>query len=273
MQLLIGSMFNFFCFTNNKFMRNPRYFSDMAVEFCKARRTYQDGTVKFYEVRVDEKMSKKLDRPCGNYTTVETSCVMNSAVDEYAKVSKALAGVLGDYLRDCNKIMVVGLGNPDLAADSLGDRAFKRIKVTRQFDREKYLCALTPNVLGMTGIESFDIIAAVVDRIKPDALIVIDSLTAAAPHRIASAFQVTDSGITPGSGVENHRPRIDRASLGIKVVSIGVPLVVYASTIARAYCAGTGDSNFDMVVTPKDVDVLVEHCAGLIADAINSAFA
>ncbi len=245
----------------------------MAVEFGKARRVWSDGVVKFYEVHVDEKLSRKLNRPCGNYTTVETDCVMSGMAEEYGKVSSALSGVLGEYLKGCHKIMVVGLGNPDLAADALGDRAFKKLKVTRQFDRDKYLCALTPNVLGMTGIESYDIIAAVADRIKPDALIVIDSLTAAAPHRIASAFQVTDSGITPGSGVDNHRRRIDRLSLGINVVSIGVPLVVYSSTIAREYCSGADDSGFDMIVTPKDVDVLVEDCAGIIADAINGAFA
>ena len=145
--------------------------------------------------------------------------------------------------------------------------------VTRHLNDKKYLCALTPNVLGMTGIESYDIISAVADRIKPDAVLVIDALTAAAPSRIASAFQVTDSGITPGSGVENHRRRLDEKSLGFRVVSVGVPLVVYSSTIAREFCSAAEGGAGDMIVTPKDVDILVEDCAKIISGAINGAFA
>lgn len=255
-------------------MRKRVSFSDMAVEFCRSRTISDDGTVKLYEVIVDEKTSRKLGRPCGRYTTLETSCVTSGLSDEYGRVSDALASCVKSYCEDCKKIMAVGLGNPDLTADALGDRVFKKLAVTRQWsgDRDEYLCALTPNVLGMTGIESFDIIAAVTDRIKPDAIVVIDSLTAMATHRIASAFQVTDSGITPGSGVDNHRRRIDRDSLGVRVVSVGVPLVVYSSTIARDYCSAAEGGRGDMVVTPKDIDVLVEDCAGIIATAVNSAF-
>ncbi|MCI9404669.1 MAG: GPR endopeptidase [Clostridia bacterium] len=249
-------------------------FSDMAVEFCRSRTISDDGVVKLYEVIVDEKASRKLGRPCGRYTTLETECVTSGLSDEYGRVSDALASCVKSYCEDCKKIMAVGLGNPDLTADALGDRVFKKLAVTRQWsgDRDEYLCALTPNVLGMTGIESFDIIAAVVDRIKPDAIVVIDSLTAMATHRIASAFQVTDSGITPGSGVDNHRRRIDRDSLGVRVVSVGVPLVVYSSTIARDYCSAAEGGRGDMVVTPKDIDVLVEDCACIIANAVNAAF-
>ena len=101
----------------------------------------------------------------------------------------------------------------------------------------------------------------------------LNALTAAAPSRIASAFQVTDSGITPGSGVENHRRRLDEKSLGFRVVSVGVPLVVYSSTIAREFCSAAEGGAGDMIVTPKDVDILVEDCAKIISGAINGAFA
>ncbi len=242
----------------------------MAVEFCKSRRVRDDGVIKYYEVNVDKKLSKKLGRPCGKYTTLETNVVLSGASGDYSRVSDALGACMRDYLKGCNKIMAVGLGNPDLTADALGDRVFKRLVVTRHLQSDRYLCALTPNVLGMTGIESYDIISAVADRIKPDAIIVVDSLTAAAASRIASAFQVTDSGITPGSGVDNHRRRLDSESLGVRVISVGVPLVVYSSTIAKSYGSEDGFSGFDMIVTPKDVDVLVEDCAKVISGAINS---
>ncbi len=245
--------------------------SDMAVEFFKHKNKRSDGVIKYYEVEVDESMSKRLSRPCGRYTTLETDCVLAGERDDYGRVSDALAASLGEYCKGCDRIMAVGLGNPDLTADALGDRVFKRLNVTRHLRPDRFLCALTPNVLGMTGIESYDIISAVADRIKPDVIVAVDSLTAAATSRIASAFQVTDSGITPGSGVENSRRRLDSASLGVKVVSVGVPLVVYSSTIARDHC-GESKRAPDLVVTPKDVDILVEDCAKIIADALNSAF-
>ena len=254
-------------------MKKVSLLTDMAVEFCKSSPKRDDGTIKYYEVDIDDALSRKLRRPIGKYSTLETSCVVNGESECFQRLSEALSRCLKSYLKGCKKIMAVGLGNPDLTADALGDRVFKRLNVNRHLsDEERYLCALTPNVLGMTGIESYDIIAAVAGRIKPDAVIVVDALTAAASERIASAFQVTDSGITPGSGVDNHRQRIDRDSLGVKVVSVGVPLVVYASTIARDYCGEEKSGRNDMIVTPKDVDVLVEDCAKIIADGINGAF-
>ena len=243
MQLLRdGFVFNFFVFTNNIFMSTRKIMTDMALEFCKTPHKSFDGTVKYYEVDVDTKLSKKLGRP------------------------------VGKYLQGRPRVLCVGLGNPDLTADALGDRVFKRLNVNRHVSSDKYVCAITPNVLGMTGIESIDVISAVADKVKPDVIIAVDALTAAAPGRIASAFQVTDSGITPGSGVFNHRPRLDKESLGCKVVSVGVPLVVLASTIAREFCENAERDKFDMIVTPREVDILVDDCAQIISDAVNAAF-
>ncbi len=253
-------------------MDSQSVFTDMAVEFFKHKHTKDDGLIKYYEVTVDNDMSDKLGKPCGKYATLETDAVLKGNTKDYARVSDAIGECLKNYCR-ADKILAVGLGNPDLTADALGDRVFKRLTVNRHLSPNKYLCALTPNVLGMTGIESFDIISAVVDRIRPDAVLVIDALTAAATGRIATAFQVTDSGITPGSGVENHRRRLDSESLGVKTVSVGVPLVVYSSTIAKDYCGAAEPCRGDMIVTPKDVDILVEDCARIIAGAINNVFA
>lgn len=275
MQLFVALAIKFFCFTNNIFMDQNAVFTDMAVEFCRHKHHKDDGLIKYYEVEVDEPLSKQLGKPCGKYATLETTAVIKGENSEYHRIIAALASCLKSYCKGCDKVLAVGLGNPDLTADALGDRVFKRLSVNRHLsgdDDNKYLCALTPNVLGMTGIESFDIISAVVDRVKPNAVVVVDALTAAAASRIATAFQVTDSGITPGSGVENHRRRLDEKSLKVRTVSVGVPLVVYSSTIVRDYCACEAQPQCDMIVTPKDVDILVEDCASIIAGAINEAF-
>lgn len=246
-------------------MENSAILTDMAVEFYKHTHRSDDGLIKFYEVRVDEAAAKKLKKPVGRYSTLETSAVLGGKTDSFDAVSERLSECLFDYCGRAGCTLVAGLGNPDLTADALGSRVFKRLNVNRHLRKDRCLCALTPNVLGMTGIESFDIICAVAERIKPDVVIAVDALTAAASSRIASAFQVTDSGITPGSGVNNHRVRLDVHSLGVPVVSVGVPLVVYASTIAGECLEG-----HDMVVTPKDIDILVEDCARIIANAINT---
>jgi spore protease len=150
------------------------------------------------------------------------------------------------------------------------------------------LCALAPGVLGITGIETYDVLAALVDRIKPGAVIAVDTLASGSTARLASAFQIADSGITPGAGVGNRRLRLSRETLNVPVIAIGVPLVVYASTIAnevfeeyfrarkrdtrraaaeRATAALLGDA----IVTLKDIDVAVKECAAILALAINMA--
>lgn len=138
------------------------------------------------------------------------------------------------------------------------------------------ISVITPNVLGVTGIESIDVIAGVCERIKPDVVIVVDSLASAAVSRIGCAFQISNTGITPGSGVSNHRARLDKSSLGTLVISVGVPLVVYASTIIEDALEGTkqefNKEIGNMIVTPKDIDLYVETCATIVAHAINQTF-
>jgi spore protease len=138
---------------------------------------------------------------------------------------------------------------------------------------------MTPSVLGITGIESYDIIKGVVDRTRPSCIVAVDSLASAAAGRLATAFQVSDAGITPGSGVGNRRLTLDKSSLGCPVYSIGVPLVVFVTTIVEEIfdareCerAQTKLRDIaDLIVTPKDIDILVAECAQIIALALNMA--
>jgi len=253
--------------------------TDMAIEFgFKVSREEMRGGLKRTVVDIDRALSEKTGRARGRYVTLETHVVREGNRPAYLAVSEEIAKAIVALAKSQN-VLVVGLGNPDMTADALGKCVLDRIMITRHlnYGRETpQLSAVCPNVLGVTGIESFDIVKGVTERIKPDCVIAVDSLAGAAVSRIASAFQISNAGITPGSGVSNHRERLDKKSLGCTVISLGVPLVVYASTIIEDAYGGKAEDYDDgigaMIVTPKDIDLYVADCAEIIARAINLAF-
>ncbi|HRN14884.1 MAG TPA: GPR endopeptidase [Clostridia bacterium] len=151
------------------------------------------------------------------------------------------------------------------------------------------MCAIAPGVLGVTGVETMDIVFGVANKVKPDLIIAVDALASRRAARISTTIQLSDSGISPGSGVGNTRADLSRANLGVPVIAIGVPLVVYASTISQDTISLIADETGlhgdearlrelaeqviakhmgDFIVTPKDIDVIVEDMAGIIANAI-----
>ena len=189
-----------------------------------------------------------------------------------------------------NKILIIGLGNRGMTADALGPRVVDRIIIKTENDT---LCAFTPSVTGLTGLETFDIVKGISDRVKPSAIIAIDTLASRKVNRIGSAFQLSDNGISPGSGVGNNRVPINSESMNIPVIAIGVPLVVYAKTLAQDVLSSyldEADKNdlstkavevirksldykpSDLVVTPKEIDIIVDASADIISSAINIAF-
>lgn len=252
--------------------------TDMACDFMPQNKP-KDKYVHGFTVTVDEELSVKLRRPMGKYTTVESRAVPERNRERYREISCILAESLCKLVPSYVKsVLVVGLGNPNMTADSLGAKTCSYLMATRHLppagERAK-ISVLTPNVLGVTGIESFDVVAGVVERIRPNAVIAIDSLASSTVNRIASAFQATDTGIIPGSGVSNHRERMCAESLGVPVISVGVPLVVYASTIiedATGQTCPQDNEACNMVVTPKDIDLYVTDCADVISAAITRAF-
>lgn len=155
------------------------------------------------------------------------------------------------------------------------------------------VCAAAPGVLGVTGLETAEVLRGMVEHAKPDAVIAVDALAARSSQRICSTIQVADTGITPGSGVGNHQKALTRETLGVPVIAVGVPMVVYASTIARDAMAYFGEESGaseadeeklaecvervvserlgDLIVTPREVDALVERMAGIVAEGINLA--
>ena len=253
--------------------------TDMACDFLP----HENTTARYvhsFTVTVNAALSQKLHRPTGKYTTVECRAVPERNRLRFDEVSVQLARALNRLApRSARRVLVAGLGNPGMTADSLGAKTCARIMATQGVPAQGHaeVCVLTPGVAGVTGIESFDVVAGVVERTRPDVVVAVDSLASAAVSRIASAFQATDTGITPGSGVSNHRERLCRDSLGVPVISLGVPLVVYASTIIED---ATGEpcpedtvrSVGNLIVTPKDIDLYVADCADILSSAITRAF-
>jgi len=155
------------------------------------------------------------------------------------------------------------------------------------------VCAIAPGVLGITGVESLELVEALVDALGPRAILCVDSLAARDSRRIGCTVQLTDTGIQPGSGVGNHRQSLTRESVGVPVVSVGMPTVVYAATLARDAFAWLADQQGDdepheealadmertllsarigeMIVTPREIDSIVQDAAGIIATGINRA--
>jgi len=181
-------------------------------------------------------------------------------------------------------VLIVGLGNINITADNIGPKVSHRIIVTRHlkddmpesFEDFHSVCAISPGVLGLTGIETGEIIKGVADRISPAAIIAIDALATSDLNRLGNTIQICDSGIAPGSGVGNYRFAINRETFGVPVIAIGIPTVVEAGTMVRELIGDDYDidskiPDMPLVVTPKDIDVLSDKSAEVIACGINLA--
>lgn len=235
-----------------------------------------------------------IGKPCGRYITVEAPDCTN--VNKLSDIlSTQILKLVGNNI---SSVLIAGLGNRHIISDSLGTKTADKINVSRilsdyiKMDTNVNISAISPGVLGETGIETLEILNGVCSVVKPDALIAIDSLCARDIHRIATTFQLTDTGINPGAGLGNMRKPLNEESLGCKVIGIGVPTVVYARTVchnimerlarksginAEVEIEGIIDELDDafvktLVVTPKDIDELSDTAANIISKAINTAF-
>ncbi len=176
-------------------------------------------------------------------------------------------------------VLVVGLGNREITSDSIGPNTCEKILATRhivgEFSRKlgipnlKSVSTITPSVLGKTGIESSETVKAVVEKIKPDAVIVIDALCASKSENLFSVIQLTNSGISPGSGVQNSRKELNFNTLGVPTVAIGVPTVVEAATIARELSEKQKEIIKELLLTPKDTDLLSHRISEILAHSLN----
>ena len=262
--------------------------------------TWETGGVQMTEVQVQtEEGARILHKPVGHYITLECEGVRKR--DPEART--AVAALLGEELSRLlppetdAPVLVVGLGNRMVTPDALGPLTVDGTLVTRHLfrelphltdDRMSPVCAVAPGVLGVTGIETMEMARSLVQEIRPRAVIAIDSLSARAMSRVGSAVQLTDTGIQPGSGVGNHRSALTKETLGVPVLALGVPMVIYAATIARdafELLSGEEDdaaldrlteelfsgSMGEMIVTPREVDDLVADAASMLACGVNRA--
>lgn len=263
-----------------------------------------EGGIERTVVRIeDERTARELGRPQGTYVTLSCPQTMTIELGMREALSQALAQAIQQMLpAHAHTVLVTGLGNRSVTPDALGPRTVERVLVTRHMDgclpgdvsaRMASVCAAAPGVLGVTGLETAEVLRGMAEHVRPDAVIAVDALAARSSGRIGSTIQIADTGISPGSGVGNHQKALTRETLGAPVIAVGVPMVVYASTIAsdamsdmiRADGGTEADEEKvaacvervvserlgDLIVTPREVDALVERMAGILADGINQA--
>ena len=238
---------------------------------------------------INEEGEKALGKPCGNYITVELNGVSVREEDVFPRAIKVVADELELLLpKGRGEVLVAGLGNRGITPDAVGSGTVEKIIVTRHlveklpayFKNFRPVSAIAPGVLGMTGVESREIIAGVASKIKPSCIIAIDALASRKISRLCNTIQITDTGITPGSGVGNARAAINSETMGIPVIAIGVPTVVDIATVIFDIEAESGvefsqsiieEYGKSLMVTPKEIDVNIEDVSKIIGYGINSA--
>lgn len=229
----------------------------------------------------DDSLKDTLGKGKGRYITLEGES-LSRFTDDYEEMAQELADELKSFVPE-GEILVVGLGNSDITPDALGPQVSAKILATRHLrdelgDEEEFLTSLRQvsvfagGVLGQTGIETAEIVRAICREIKPAAVIVVDALACSDVSRLGTTIQISDTGISPGSGVANTRKELSERVLGVPVIAVGVPTVVDMHTIVRSFTdAGISEDVPNMMVTPRDIDRLIERAAELISFGINLA--
>ncbi|MGN0463987.1 MAG: GPR endopeptidase [Acutalibacteraceae bacterium] len=256
---------------------------------------YDDGGVTVTQIRVlNENGSRSLGKPKGTYITVDVT-PFSKASDLFSHQLTVLAKNIKKLLPEgSGTVLVAGLGNKSITSDALGPMAAELIFSTRHIGAElrksigmeniRSVAGIVPGVLGKTGIETGEIIESVVKKIKPCAVIAIDALASRRLERLGTTVQMASSGVVPGSGVGNARSRIDEQTLGVPVISIGVPTMVDAATLASDLIEQAGYASDaaafqkllkpigeQIMVTPKEIDLMIERASQLVAMGINCA--
>ncbi len=229
-----------------------------------------------------EEGERALGKPKGKYVTLETDSFTDSEVLCDGRLELLIKSLTGLLPRE-GTVLVAALGNSDITPDAIGPKCADCILATRHIPKEaekelklprlRDVAVISPGVTGKTGIETGEIISGITEKIKPSCVIVIDALAARSVTRLGTTIQLCDTGIEPGSGVGNKRKAINRETLGVPVIAIGIPTVVDAATLSFDLTGKSPrDSSFsDMMVTPKDTDIITSAGARLISLGINCA--
>lgn len=269
------------------------------------------------EVKIVNKNGEKsVGKPMGKYVTIEVPTLRENISSVCENTRKILTDELKKFinLEKNHTVLVVGLGNRFVTPDALGPKVIDKLLVTRHLygvlpeeitKNMHSLCAVAPGVLGITGIETGEIIKGIAEKINPDIIVAIDALASHKTSRISTTFQISDTGIVPGSGVGNKRYALNRENIGVPVVAVGVPTVIEAVAVAndaidmlieavkenadegseiyKSVSAFDNDKRYELIsgllspsgneliVTPKEVDSLIDEVSEIIADSINEA--
>lgn len=286
------------------------------IDGVVAEETTQED-VKITKVTVlNENGAEAMGKPVGTYITIDMPEYTHYDGELMDKVAHILSESISEVMKveKDGTVLVVGLGNSEVTPDALGPKVVSKLMITRHLkammpdsidEDVKPVCAIAPGVLGTTGIETGEIVRALVSKIKPDAVICIDALASRRLERVNRTIQLGNTGISPGAGVGNKRMEINEGSLGVPVIAIGVPTVVDAATIANDTIdlvidemikQSTPDGAFfnmlksmdrkekqymireiltpyvgDLMVTPKDVDAIIDAVSKVISTGINLA--
>ena len=295
-----------------------------ATEICEEQSTALDGvvvdtkeledcTITTVEI-INEIGSKIMNKEIGKYITLESDLMKFDDDDSREKVINYLKDELIEIFgtEQSKKTLIIGLGNWNITSDALGPRAVSKTLVTRHIfknynkdydDDFSEVAALSPGVMGITGIETVEIVKSIVDKIKPDRVVAIDALASRKMDRVNSTIQISTGGIAPGGGVGNKRKALDKSYLGVDVIAIGVPTVVDAATLTidvldlaidNLIEVSQENSEFykmltklkeeekyqlikdsldpydkNLIVTPKDIDETIENLAIIISEGLN----
>ncbi len=237
------------------------------------------GLCQKYFIKIEnEEQAQRVGKPVGDYITLQFKDLMK--YDASYDIEKEIISALKELLpQKTEEILVVGLGNSDITSDAIGPFVSKKILATRHIKGDfaekiglkglKSVSVIAPDVLGNTGIEVLEIIKGLCEKIRPQAVIVADALAAGSIKRLFTTVQLCNTGICPGSGVKNSRKEISEKTVGVPVIAIGVPTVVDALSLSYELSGKEAEFDTDLIVTPKDADILIHKITEIIGSALN----
>lgn len=253
----------------------------------------------------DQKGADAMGKPIGTYITIEAPKLSEEDESFHEPITKEIAKYitqLSGNIKD-KEILIAGLGNREVTPDALGPQVVDNLFITRHLIREfgqefkkqnklGSVSAISPGVMAQTGMEASEVLRGIIQETTPDLVIVIDALAARSIHRLNTTIQITDTGISPGSGVGNNRKALNKESLGVPVIALGVPTVVDAATIVNdtmeTFMSKQGfaekeiyqfmsevneQTMCNMFVTPKNVDESIKRISFTISESLNKCFA
>lgn len=275
--------------------------TDLAVEAIENHKTtaalphvrQSDRTLEgfaVHEVRIlSEDAAREIGKPQGRYLTLELDVLIRREEDAFPRACKALSTLLRELLPHPNDgpVLIAGLGNRMITPDAIGPQTADHVIATRHlvaqspaiFADWRPVSALAPGVLGQTGVETGEVICGVLDRVRPAAVIAVDALAAGRLSRLLRTVQLADTGITPGAGVGNARAALNKETLGVPVIAVGVPTVVDGATLAHEIssqleqpaCEALDDLSQPVMITTRDIDREVADISRMIGYAVNMA--